>query len=51
MLPHVDICDPIRQHEFGKRLLGKWSENEYFFYLFYFNTISCFYPKLQKLPF
>ena len=36
---------------FGKRLLRKWSGNEYFFYLFRFNTILCFYPKLHKLPF
>ena len=36
---------------FGKRLLRKWGGNEYFFYLFRFNTILCFYPKLHKLPF
>ena len=36
---------------FGKRLLRKWSGNVYFFYLFYFNTILCFYLKLHKMPF
>ena len=36
---------------FGKRLLRKWSGNEYIFYLFYLNTILCFFAKLHKLPF
>ena len=36
---------------FGKRLLRKWSGNEYFFYLFYFNTIVWYFPKMHKLPF
>ena len=37
--------------QFGKRLLRKWSGTEYFFYLFYFNTIVWYFPKMHKFPF
>ena len=36
---------------FGKGLLGKWSGDEYFFYLFYFNTIEWCVPKMHKFAF
>ena len=34
---------------FGKRLLRKCSGNKYLFYLFYFNTIVRYFPKVHKL--
>ena len=52
MLLYVTRSDNMSfKSHFGKRLLRKWSGNEYFFYLFYFNTIAWNFPKMHKLPF
>ena len=38
----------LKSH-FGKRFLRKCSGNKYLFYLFYFNTIVRYFPKVHKL--
>ena len=55
MLLHVDISDLIRQHElhshFGKRLLRKWSGNEYFSIYFVLIQFCVFIQNCTNCPF